>query len=82
MAKPKTRTRNFERFQECITQNVESWNKTRLSPLEIYAMNKYIIWGIFNAALWLLSTDEYYALNEWSEETYGFSGHGVRGGSE
>ena len=82
MAKPKTRTRNFERFQYCIQQEINSWDKTMLSPLEAYARKKQIVWGIFVAALYLLQTDEYLALQQWCEDTYGFSNRGVKGGSE
>lgn len=80
MNKPKTKT--YEKFQYAIQQEINSWDKTMLSPLEAYARKKEIIWGIFVAALYILSTDEYFALQQWCEEKYGFSNRGVRGGNE
>jgi hypothetical protein len=75
-------TNNFKKFQCCIIQEISTWDKTVLSPLEKYAMNKQVIWGIYAAALYILSTDEYFALQQWCEDTYGFSNRGVRGGTE
>lgn len=73
----KKRSKNFESFQKCIRQQVTNWNKTTLTDLEKYCIERYIIWGIFDAALYILPLDDYQDLKQWMYDEYGFDIGGV-----
>jgi hypothetical protein len=48
-----------------------------LTDLEKYCIERYIIWGIFDAALYILPLDDYQALKQWMYDEYGFDVGGV-----
>lgn len=73
----KKRSKNFESFQKCIRQQVKNWNKTTLTDLEKYCIERYIIWGIFDVALYILPLDDYQDLKQWMYDEYGFDIGGV-----
>jgi len=69
----------FERAKKCIDQIVNEWDRTTLTDLEKYSMEMYIIWGAFDMALYMLSTDEYYELKEYVYQRYGYNIGGTSG---
>lgn len=69
----KKRSANYSRFQACIRNNVRNWNKTTLTDIEKYSIEMYIVWGIVDAALYILPLDDYQALKNWVLEEYGYN---------
>lgn len=70
---PKKRSANFNKLQDCIRNKVKNWNKTTLTDIEKYCTEMYIIWGIIDAALYILPLDDYQALKDWVLEEYGYN---------
>lgn len=75
----KKRSVNYSRFQACIRNNVRNWNKTTLTDIEKYSVEMYIVWGIVDAALYILSLDDYQALKDWVLQEYGYNVGGANG---
>ncbi len=69
----KKRSANFGRLQACIRKEVRNWNKTTLTDLEKYQVEMYIVWGIIEAALYVLPLDDYQALKDWVLDEYGYN---------
>lgn len=63
---------NLDRLKACIDQTVSAWNRTKLTEIEKYSREQMIIWGIFDAALFVLSSNDYEKLKEYTKENYGF----------
>lgn len=63
---------NLDRLKACIDQTVRGWNRTKLTEIEKYSTEQMIIWGIFDAALFVLDTNDYEKLKEYTKENYGF----------
>ena len=77
MAKKESQT--LEKCKKCVDNEVRQWNRTTLSDLEKYAMERYIIWGIVQLALYMLNFDEYNAFKEYIWTEYGFNVGGTSG---
>ena len=77
MAKKESQT--LVKCKKCVDNEVKQWNRTTLSDLEKYALERYIIWGIVQLALYMLSFDEYNAFKEYIWTEYGFNVGGTSG---
>lgn len=60
-------TKNLERAIACIDKEVASRGKTSLTFIE------YIIWGIVDYALYILSDKEYQELKQYIYDRYGYN---------
>lgn len=68
---------NLEKAKKCVDSEVKGWNKTTLSDLEKYALEKYIVWGILDLALYLLTNEDYQKLKQYIYDAYGYNVGGV-----
>ena len=62
----------MKRLQECVDSEAKTIDGcTKLTEFERYAWKSWTIHGINQAALYLLSTDEYLKVRSWSREKHG-----------
>lgn len=66
-------SKNFERLKDCVSNTVNSWNRTTLTDIEKYSVEMYIVWGIVDAALYILPLNEYQALKDFILSEYGYN---------
>lgn len=69
MAKEST----LDKFKACVDQCVRSWNRTKLTDLEKWGTERLIIWGITDAALFVLPLNDYQKLKDYIYQEYGFN---------
>ncbi|MBO7673277.1 hypothetical protein J6S88_07730 [bacterium] len=64
---------NLDKFKACIDKEVKAWNMTTLSELEKFYQNKMIVWGIMEAALYILPFKDYQTLIQYVYDKYGYN---------
>lgn len=75
-------TEKYDRAKACVDNCVKQWNRTNLSDLEKYGRETWLVYGMVDAFLYFLSTDEYNDIKEYIWQTYGFNVGGTSGDYE
>ena len=72
-------TQKYERAKACVDNCVKQWNRTELSDLEKWSRESWLVYGMVDAFLYFLDTDEYNDIKEYIWQTYGFNVGGTSG---
>lgn len=75
-------TQNYEKAKACVDQTVKEWNRTTLSDLEKWSLERWQIYGMCHAFLRFLNFDEYNDIKEYIWQAYGFNVGGTSGDYE
>lgn len=69
----KKESENLKRAKKAIDAIAHDFDKAdKLCDLEKFGIHRELIWGAGRMALYMLNTDDYYALKKYTEEKHGF----------
>lgn len=63
---------DLEKIKKCIKDTVNNWDKTTLTDIEKWSVEKQLVSGIARCALYILPEKEYQKLRLWTIDNYGF----------